>query len=166
MAPNPTGRRHSRADQSYLVVSRSFSSPIEEVWASITESDRTAAWFGPWTGDPASGTVQVQLNAEEGAPHEEVRILQCDAPRQLVLETGQDPDGWHMELDLIQREPTEVTLELSHRLSDPEMASQVGPGWEFYLDRLVAADSGNDPLEVQFDAYYPAQAQYYRELFL
>ena len=39
----------------------------------------------------------------------------------------------------------------------------VGPGWEYYLDRLVAAETGGDPATVDFDRdYYPAMAEHYR----
>jgi hypothetical protein len=38
----------------------------------------------------------------------------------------------------------------------------VGPGWEYYLDNLVASRDGA-PLP-DFDDYYPAQAAYYESL--
>lgn len=165
MSPNPTGRRHTRADESFLVVARTFNAPIQEVWAAVTDSERTARWFGPWRGDPSSGTIWVQMMAEEGHPEMDARIVECDPPRRLVLETGAEAGGWHLELDLIQREESQVSLELSHQLRDPELASQAGPGWEFYLDRLVAAETDGDVAAVAFEDYYPSQAEYYRGLF-
>lgn len=165
MTVNPTGRRHSRVDQTYLVVSRSFNTAIDDVWAALTDSNRTARWFGPWQGDPAGGKIWLEMTAEEGDAKIEARILECDAPRRLVLETGAAPHVWHLEVDLIQREDAQVSVELSHRLSDPEEAGQVGPGWEFYLDRMVAAETGGDPQAIAFETYYPAQAQYYKDLF-
>ena len=36
----------------------------------------------------------------------------------------------------------------------------VGPGWEYYLDMLVASREG-DP-QPSFDDYYPAQHEYYQ----
>lgn len=165
MTSDPSGKRHCRDDQSFLVVSRSFRAPLDEVWAAVTDPHRTAKWFGPWTGNPHSGIISVQMMAEEGAPEMEARVLECDSPRRLVLETGEGAETWHLEVDLIQQDEAQVRLELSHRLSDPELASQAGPGWEFYLDRMVAAESGGDPEAVSFDSYYPSQAGYYRELF-
>lgn len=165
MSPNPTGRCHTHEGDAFLVVARAFNAPIEDVWASVTDPERTARWFGPWSGDPASGRIAVTMLVEEGAPSMEARVLECVPPRRLVLETGDGADAWHLELDLIQCELSQVTVELSHRLDDPELASQAGPGWEFYLDRLVAAESGGDPSAVEFEAYYPSQAGYYRALF-
>ena len=45
------------------------------------------------------------------------------------------------------------------------MAAGVGPGWEYYLDRLVAAETGGDVAAIDFDDYHPAQSDYYRALF-
>ena len=40
----------------------------------------------------------------------------------------------------------------------------MGPGWEYYLDRLVAAETGGDLAAIDFERdYYPAMAEYYRE---
>ena len=45
------------------------------------------------------------------------------------------------------------------------MAENVGPGWEYYLDRLVAAEAGRSVAEVDWDAYYPALSSSYADLF-
>ena len=43
------------------------------------------------------------------------------------------------------------------------MAESVGPGWEFYLDRLVAAETGGDVAAIDFERdYYPAMVEHYR----
>ena len=42
----------------------------------------------------------------------------------------------------------------------------MGAGWEYYLDRLVAAETGDDVDAVDFDRdYYPAMAAHFRGLF-
>ncbi len=56
-------------------MSRTFRAPIEDVWASGTEPDRTARWFGTWTGDAAPGRmIKVQMGFEEEAPWLDKRI--------------------------------------------------------------------------------------------
>ena len=50
-------------------------------------------------------------------------------------------------------------------MADPELASSVGPGWEYYLDRLVAAETGGDVGSIVWDDYYPGQADHYRAAF-
>jgi len=42
------------------------------------------------------------------------------------------------------------------------LAESVGPGWDYYLDRLVAAETGGDLTAIDFDDYYPAFAAHYR----
>jgi uncharacterized protein YndB with AHSA1/START domain len=55
MNPTPGGRLVRTPTGRDLVLIRRFRAPIEDVWASITESDRTARWFASWTGDAAPG---------------------------------------------------------------------------------------------------------------
>ena len=45
------------------------------------------------------------------------------------------------------------------------LATDVGPGWDYYLDRLVAAETGGDVVAVDFAEYHPADADHYRGLF-
>lgn len=53
-----------------------------------------------------------------------------------------------------------TTLRFTHQLAEPYDASSVGPGWQFYLDRLGAVIEARD-LPGEFDAYYPALASSY-----
>lgn len=145
-----------------IAIPRRIALSPSELWAWITEPDRTALWFGRWSGDPASGRVEVQLAAEEGAPTSTSTILECTAPRRLVVENG---PGWVVALD-IEADGEGSRIVLSQAMDDPELAASVGPGWEFYLDRLVAAIDGRDAGAIAFEPdYVPGQSQYYRELF-
>ena len=56
MTNPPSGELVRTAEGDALVVTRTFRAPIEDVWASVTEPDRTARWFGTWKGDAAAGT--------------------------------------------------------------------------------------------------------------
>lgn len=48
---------------------------------------------------------------------------------------------------------------------DPVEAESVGPGWEYYLDRLVAAETGGDVGAIDFERdYFPAMQDFYRSL--
>ena len=46
---------------------------------------------------------------------------------------------------------------------DPRVGS-IGPGWEYYLDRLVAAGDGKDAATVSWDDYFPAMQPSYERL--
>ncbi len=55
-----------------------------------------------------------------------------------------------------------TTLTFGQRVKDGFDAASIGPGWDYYLDRLIAARAGAD-LPV-WDTYYPEFAPHYREL--
>jgi len=167
MTIQPTGRRESRDGTSYVVYTRTFQAPIEDVWAAVTEPRRLERWIGTWSGDPASGSVEFQMTAEsEDAAAETHRIDVCDPPRRLATRSqapGQDI-VWRLELDLAEEAGT-TTLTFAQAMDDPELASSVGPGWEYYLDRLVAAETGGDVASVDFGDYHPQQSEHYRSAF-
>lgn len=111
------------------------------------------------------------MTAEEGAPSMPIRIDECVAPERIAVSAGEGAETWtlygEVRVDASGAEGgggAGSVLALSQEISDPEQASAIGPGWEFYIDRLVAAETGGDPAEIDFDAYYPAQADYYRGL--
>jgi len=164
-SPDPTGRRELRHDTSYLVLTREFRAPVTDVWAAVTESDRLGRWIGTWTGDPASGSVDFRMTYEgDGSYVGRYDIDVCEPPHRLVLRTHSAGLSWHLELDLAEADSV-TTLTFAQVMSDPEIAENVGPGWEFYLDRLVAAETGGDVAAIVFEDYYPAQADHYRAAF-
>ncbi len=57
-----------------------------------------------------------------------------------------------------------TTLTFTQPDIDPVEAESVGPGWEYYLDRLVAAESDGDVDAIDFDRdYYPAMLEHYKQ---
>ena len=167
MSPDVTGRRETRNGHDSVVFERTFRAPIESVWAAITESDRLERWVGTWTGDPASGSVLFQMNAEgDGVKPETFTIEACAPPHRLALTSNVEGEQnvWHFVLDLSEDAGT-TTLTFSQSVPGAEMASGVGPGWEYYLDRLVAAETGADVAAIDFDDYYPSQSDHYRALY-
>lgn len=157
MSPKPTG--HVRGDD--LILTRTFRAPIDDVWTSVTDSESTARWIGRWEGEGGPGkTVRLQLLYEQGQPWTNVVIERCEAPRHLVVATKDEGGEWRLELTLTQR--GDITeLRFVHHLSDRKLAGDVGPGWEYYLDMLVAAREGT--AKPSFEDYYPAQKAHYME---
>jgi len=171
MSTSPTGSRERRDGGDFVVLTRQFRAPVTEVWAAVTEPERLERWVGTWTGDPSTGQVAFRMTAEgEDAPEEIQTIEACEPPRRLVTRSRTPgPDGtgevdWVLELDLSEVDGVS-TLTFAQRVDDAEMASSIGPGWEYYLDRLVAAENGRDVEAVSWDDYYPAQSAHYRSLF-
>jgi hypothetical protein len=68
---------------------------------------------------------------------------------------------WYLDVDLSEADGV-TTLTFSQPDADQVDAPSVGAGWEYYLDRLVAAETGGDPASVDFERdYYPAMAEHY-----
>ncbi|GAA2995954.1 SRPBCC family protein [Actinokineospora diospyrosa] len=142
-----------------LVLGRTFRGTPEDVWASVTEPERTARWFGRWEGTGAPGsTIRVQMAFEEGEPWFDARIEVCEPHRRLGLSTSDEAGNWHLEL-LLSEVADGTLLRLVHHLTTLNTLGEVGPGWDYYLDLLVAARTNNPP--VNWDDYYPRLKPYY-----
>ncbi|MGK8523146.1 SRPBCC family protein [Nocardia asteroides] len=165
MTERPTGRLFPANTGRDLVLIRTYRAPIEDVWASVTESDRTARWFGPWEGEAAPGrTIKIQMVFEEEQPWMELRIDACEPPHRLAVSAVDDHGAWRLELALSETAGS-TELRFTHHLrTDTEIAQlpQVGPGWEYYLDMLGAARAQTD--RPDFAHYYPAMREFYARL--
>ena len=171
----PTGTLIHRDGGAELELKRRFDAPVTTVWEAITESDRLSAYIGHWSGDPASGVVTFQMNAEGEVPPEHYHILEVHPPRKLVVQLGESPDDiqpvgdddiphqpWIVELNLIEADGR-TTLALRQQIENPDMAPEIAVGWEYYLDRMVAAEHGESAEEISFEPY-EAMAPAYRDL--
>lgn len=157
--PVPTGRIFGTAEGRDLVLTRRFRAPIEDVWASITESDRTARWFASWRGEAGPGrTVRYRLEHEEGQPEADLVIDACEPPRHLAVSTVDEHGSWRLEAHLAEDRGT-TTLTFTHHLDADADATMVGPGWEWYLDLLVASRDGAP--KPDFDDYFPAMQAHF-----
>ncbi|GAA1604939.1 SRPBCC family protein [Actinoplanes couchii] len=162
MTSEPNGRVLRTALGHDLVLSRTFRAPLEDVWASVTDSDRTARWFGPWEGEPGAGqTIKVRMSYEEQQPTMEMRIDACEPPRRLALSSTDESGDWRMELLLAHADGI-TELQLVHHLDSTGAVGEIGPGWEYYLDMLTASRD-NTP-QPSFDDYYPAMKPHYEAL--
>ncbi|EMF57834.1 MULTISPECIES: SRPBCC family protein [Streptomyces] len=162
MTLEPTGQLVPTPSGHDLVLTRTYSAPARDVWASVTEPERTARWFGPWRGEAAPGrTVEVQMAFEESAPWCPIRIEACEPPHRLAVSMDDEAGSWSLELLLTETEGA-TELRLIHHLASPEAVGSIGPGWDYYLDMLTAARRGGP--RPDFEDYYPAQKAYYESL--
>jgi uncharacterized protein YndB with AHSA1/START domain len=155
MSLTPTGRLFGND----LVITRTFRAPVTDVWASLTESERTARWFGPWKGDAAPGrTIEVQMVHEEGMPWMNMTIDACEPPHRLALSSVTDHGSWLLDMALTEADGV-TELRFTQHLADTDGVGEIGPGWEFYLDALVASREGKPT--PTFDDYYPAMKEHF-----
>jgi uncharacterized protein YndB with AHSA1/START domain len=159
VSPKPTGRIIPTAEGRDLVLVRTFRAPIDDVWASITEPERTARWFGPWTGEAGEGKkIRYTMSFEQGDTWSEMTIDRCDPPRHLAVSSVDDYGTWRLEAQLSERDGTTELRFVQHLTPDVNVGD-VGPGWEYYLDNLVAYREGGEL--PKFEDYYPSQKEYY-----
>jgi uncharacterized protein YndB with AHSA1/START domain len=162
MTLEPTGQLVPTPSGYDLILTRTYPASASDVWASVTEPERTARWFGPWRGEAAPGrTIEVQMAFEETAPWCPIRIEACEPPRRLAVSMEDEAGSWSLELLLAETEGA-TELRLIHHLTSAEHLGATGPGWEYYLDMLTAARRGGP--QPDFEDYYPAQKAYYESL--
>ncbi|PPL19690.1 SRPBCC domain-containing protein [Microterricola pindariensis] len=161
MSPKPTGRFAHRDDGLYLLLDRLFAAPIADVWFSLTNPHEMEKWIGTYTGQPYTGGVKFRMTSEPEAEWEYVSILECHAPHSFLAESREGPDKMRVFCHLTEAGGL-TTLTLGQRLHNPAEAATMGPGWDYYLDRLIAARAGKTLPE--WEHYYPAHASYYKEL--
>ncbi len=162
MTPSPTGRIERDGERLKLSLTRTFEAPIEDVWAAITEPERLARWIGTWSGDPTSGSLRFAMTAEgQEPPGDSMEIRECTPPRRLAVTSQVGDQRWFLDVDLSEADGV-TTLAFSQPDIAVDDAASIGPGWEYYLDRLVAAETGGDLATVDFERdYYPAMAEHY-----
>lgn len=159
--PTPTGRLVSISQGYELKITRMLPVAVEHAWDFITESQFTERWIGPWEGIGTVGeTIRLYLGFEEGKPRFNVEIVDCRAPRHLRIKTLDDSLPWDLAIDLIG-DVQETELRFTMHDVDPSSIGEVGPGWEYYLDQLDAAISG-DPTP-DFSDYFPALRSYFED---
>jgi len=147
-----------------LVLARRFCAPAREIWRELTDSERLERWIGRWEGDPATGSVRFFMTAEgDDVEAEEYTILECDRPRRFAGDSSQGAGAWHLWFELAETDAV-TTLTFGQRLNPGEDVGSIGPGWEYYLDRLVVAQAGDDVGSVSWDDYFPAMQPAYERL--
>jgi uncharacterized protein YndB with AHSA1/START domain len=162
----PTRTRTGRLDRNPagtdLVLERSFRAPLEDVWQSLTDPESTARWYGRWEGEAGPGkTIRVQMGFEQGTPWIPMQITVCEPPHRFGLYAKNDWGEWSLDLALRTAGAVTTLTFTQHRI-DLAGIGEVGPGWEYYLDNLVAARDG--ATLPAFDEYYPLLADAYRAL--
>ncbi|NUL45965.1 polyketide cyclase [Cellulosimicrobium funkei] len=160
----PTGSVVEGPEGPTIQIQRTLGQPPEDVWSYLADPE-LLRWYGTYTGDPASGSVQLAMVEAPEHPGECV-IEVCERPSRLHV-TLTDPQGnpWRLRVSLdraVAGAGSATDLVFRQPLAgSKDESSEIGPGWEYYLDRLTAALNGGDVDAVDFADYYPAQKAHY-----
>jgi uncharacterized protein YndB with AHSA1/START domain len=158
----PTGHVRSTDHGPELVIERTFRASIDHVWAALTEPERFARWYGTLEGEPRVGeTVMVTMTYEEGAAPEPALIVECTPPYRLVVELGVGDTPWRLAVHLAERDGVTVLTFVQPVTTGVDVVD-VGPGWEYYIDRLAAAVFDLAMPRWQDDGYQAALGPHYR----
>lgn len=162
MAIQATGRVVRDRRGLELIVERRLPASVDEVWSWLTAPAQLKKWIGTYRGKPAVGsTVAFTMTFEKGAEPETVTVLECRAGERLTVQWGVGDDVWHVSVAVAAIGEGTIVY-LKQRLSNAREAGTVGPGWEYYLDRLVAAHAGKPMPE--FEPYLAVQQPYYERI--
>ena len=162
-----------RLDGGDLVLRRTVPASRARIWRYLAEPDRLATWYGTYDGDPATGVVEVTMTAEPGEPATSpFAIHACEPERLLTVSSSVGEQVWKLSIELeggsdgAGGAAGDVThLALRHHDLPADMLEHVGPGWEWYLDRLVGAVTGMGvPGMDVWDAQYMSRAPEYAAL--
>jgi uncharacterized protein YndB with AHSA1/START domain len=147
ISADPDGRQR-------LVFRRSWPDPAADVWAALTEPERSARWIGRYDGERRPGAEgPFTMTAEEGSPVGQLRIEECTPPHRLVVQ-WLDEMAWRIELELTEDGGT-TTLVFTQVLADDTGLADIATGWHWYLDRLDAVVTGA-ALPPEWDAFLAA----------
>lgn len=142
---------------------RSWSDPIEDVWAALTEPDRLARWIGVYEGDRrAGGTGTFAMTQEEGeAAGPPTTIVECDPPWRLVIEWPESSSQMErIDLDLATEDGRTVLRFVQFFPAATDVVDWA-LGWHWYLDKLGAEiDGGAAPSD--WDAFVAEVGPGYR----
>lgn len=138
---------------------RIYPDPIDRVWRAVTDPDELAVWFGTWRGDPSTGTIEVSPLEGDGS-FEPAELVVCDPPRQVSIVLTSADGPWPLTVTLSEVEGG-TELVFVHRLAEPYDATSVGPGWQYFLDRLAATLASTPmPDGEDWSSYEPLGASY------
>lgn len=146
---------HDRAADGELVLLhylRSFRKPVLEVWSAATDRGQLTRWLGTVSGGSGNLTIE-PMDGPVSRPVA-VRVGHCQAPHELIVHI----DGCLLEIRMTQVGVV-TNVELIRRHVSPADACEIGPRWQYLLDRLTAY-LDYQPLPQWAD--YPKRADEYR----
>ena len=125
--------------QEGITVSRHLPLSRRAAWEWLTDSGKTAKWYGPYTLQ--GGRLTIRLIQEEGQPEAQGELLRYEQESLLLLRIGPAEAPWDVTVRLDSAPGGSLVT-----ISQPGIGKEEDPwiiaGWSFYLDCLLAAVNG------------------------
>ncbi|MFF5791350.1 SRPBCC domain-containing protein [Paeniglutamicibacter sp. NPDC012692] len=134
---------------------------IPDIWEASTTAEGLRAWVGILRGNTDRGDLRFAF-LEEGleAAAGSVQVLRCRPPYYFFVTVETEQGAWVLGMELSGR-PGTKKVTFIHELGPTDDPSTIGPGWEYYLQRLLVHLEGGDVESVRWDDFYPALAPAY-----
>jgi uncharacterized protein YndB with AHSA1/START domain len=132
-----------------VTISRTYDSPIDDVWDACTNPERIPRWFLPVSGDLQMGG-RFQLEGNAGGT-----IERCDPPNGFAAtwEYGGEVSWIELRLSTTAQAATHFELEHTAHVDDTRWAEfgpgAVGVGWELGLVGLATHLATGQPVDPQ-----------------
>src|SRR5215203_2323925 len=134
-----------------LVIRRSFSAPVEQVWSALTDPEQISRWYLPLDGNLCEGGYYLLVGNAVG------EIRRCVPLRELALTWVYGEFESELGLRLTGRH-ARTTLELAHGPIPIDMIANPTPelwglavNWEMVLSGLDDFLAGNTPQGLAID---------------
>lgn len=142
-----------------LILTRTLPHSADAVWRYLTDPEMLGTWYGTYEGDPATGVVTLTTQEAPDQPGE-ARIQHCEAPNALAVTIDSPAGVWVLTVQVTANGGS-AELEFRQRLGAiGYSAAELGPGWEYYLDRLTLAMEDGDVDSLTWDDYVPLGEHY------
>ena len=120
-----------------LVLTRVVAAPAARIWEHVSRSALLATWYGAYTGDPASGSVQVTMTAEPGeASTSDYTIHACEPGRLLTVSASME-GTWTLSLELTPDADGGTQVARTMQLLQVTSLAELTPAHVTQLERLA-----------------------------
>lgn len=155
------GTIEESTDGTRIVITREVEFGPEDLWDAFTTAEGLAPWVGILRGSRETGDLNFSMvEGGQEANAAKVSIHRCRAPHELAFTTESEYGNWKLGVE-IDGTATGSRIRFIHILGAADDPSNIGPGWEYYMERAILSLRGGDVDSVAWDEYYPVLASAY-----
>lgn len=144
-----------------IVITREVEFTPAALWDAFTTTRGLEPWVGILRGSREANdlTFSMTEGGQEAKPAR-VAIQRCREPHELAFTTESEYGNWNLGVEFAATDAGS-SIRFIHLLGPNDDPSNIGPGWEYYLERVILSLRGGDVDSVAWDEYYPVLAPAY-----